>query len=106
MVCLEGEELPWLLLDDMYGGVRAAAISSDEEWCVVVGCGFRVRRLRLGGEFRTHGADPGNILWIDEVTSIGGHLFRLSSAGAGGARDYLYDADTDELRVERGGVDA
>jgi hypothetical protein len=28
MVCAEGEELPWLLLDDMYGGARAAAISA------------------------------------------------------------------------------
>jgi hypothetical protein len=100
MVCVEGEELPWLLLDDMYGGVRAAAISADEEWCVVAGCGFRVRRLRIAGEFRTHAADPGSILWFDEVTALDGHRFRLRGGGAGpAARQYVYDADTDELRL-------
>jgi len=39
MICLEGDGM-WLLLEDMYGGAGAAAISDDEEWCVVVGCGF------------------------------------------------------------------
>jgi len=101
MVCVEGDNLPWLLLDDMYGGVRAAAISTDQEWCVVAGCGFRVRRLRLAGEFRTHGADPGNIMWFDEVEAIDGHRFRLRGEGSGSTRHaYVYDAGTDELRLE------
>jgi hypothetical protein len=100
MICVEGEELPWLLLDDMYGGARAAAISADQEWCVVAGCGFRVRRLRIAGDFRTHGADPGNILWFDEVSALDGHRFRLRSGGVGRvAREYVYDADSDELRI-------
>jgi hypothetical protein len=109
MVCVEGEGLPWLLLDDMYGGARAAAISPDEEWCVVVGCGFRVRRLRLAGEFRSHGADPRSILWISEVEAVGGHTFLLRCGGADLAvREYLYDADRDELRgsPSTGGDDA
>jgi hypothetical protein len=102
MVCVEGDGLPWLVLDDMYGGASAAAISPDEEWCVVVGCGFRVRRLRLAGEFRSHGADPANILWIGKVEAVGGHTFRLHGGGAGLAvEEYLYDADTDVLRLER-----
>jgi hypothetical protein len=88
-----------LLLDDMHGGVRAAAISADQEWCVVAGCGFRVRRLRIAGEFRTHGADPGSILWFDAVEALDGHRFRLRGGGAGPtAREYVYDADSDELR--------
>ena len=99
MVCAEGEGLPWLLLDDMYGGASAAAISPDEEWCVVVGCGFRVRRLRVAGEFRSYGADPRSILWISEVEAVGGHVFMLRCGGADPAvREYLYDADRDELR--------
>jgi hypothetical protein len=102
MVCAEGETLPWLLLDDMYGGARAAAISPDEEWCVVVGCGFRVRHLRLAGVFRTHGADPGNILWLDEVEALGEHKFRLRGGAAGTVNQYVYDADSDELRLEAG----
>jgi hypothetical protein len=99
VVCVEGDGLPWLVLDDMYGGANAAAISPDEEWCVVVGCGFRVRRLRLAGEFRSHGADPANILRLDSVEALGGHTFRLRAGGTGLAvGEYLYDADTDLLR--------
>lgn len=105
MLCVEGEGLPWLLLDDMYGGVRAAAISADEEWCVVAGCGFRVRRLRLAGEFRTHGADPGRILWFDAVVALDGHRFRLRGGAGPERREYVYDADSDELRLERERVD-
>jgi hypothetical protein len=101
IVCVEGDGLPWLVLDDMYGGARAAAISADEQWCVVAGCGFRVRRLRLAGEFRSHGDDPSNILWLTNVEAVGGHIFRLQSGGAGVVREYLYDADTDVLRLER-----
>jgi len=101
MVCVEGDELPWLLLDDMYGGARAAAISNDEEWCVDVGCGFRVRSLRLAGAFRTHGADPGNILWLDQVEALTGHTFLLRGGAGSAVRDYVYDADRDELRPER-----
>jgi hypothetical protein len=98
MVCVEGDGLPWLVLDDMYGGASAAAISPDEEWCVVVGCGFRVRRLRLAGEFRTHGADPANILWLNKVEAVGGHVFRLhGSAPGSGVCEYLYDADSDVM---------
>jgi hypothetical protein len=100
MICVEGEGLPWLVLDDMYGGAGAAAIRPDEEWCVVVGCGFRVRRLRLGGEFRSHGADPANILWLGNVEAVGGHVFRLHGGAAGFVvREYLYDADTDVLSL-------
>jgi hypothetical protein len=102
MACVEGEGLPWLLLGDIYGGALAAAISADEEWCVVAGCGFRVRRLRLGGEFRTHGADPDDILWISEVEALDGHTFLLRNGGGQSAvREYRYDADRDELRLER-----
>ncbi len=99
MVCVEGDALPWLLLDEMYGGARDAAISSDEEWCVVVGCGFRARRLRLAGECRTHGADPGNILWMTEVEALDGHRFRLRGGAGSAVDEYFYDADTDELRT-------
>lgn len=102
VVCVEGDGLPWLVLDDMYGGARGAAISPDEEWCVVVGCGFRVRRLRLAGEFRSHGADPANILWIGNVEAVGGHIFRLHRGGGDHVvREYLYDADSDVLRLDR-----
>lgn len=102
MACVEGEGFPWLLLYDMYGGARAAAISADEQWCVVAGCGFRVRRLRLGGEFRTHGADPKDILWISEVEALDGHTFLLrSGVGRSAVREYRYDADRDELELER-----
>jgi hypothetical protein len=100
MICVEGDGLPWLVLDDMYGGASAAAISPDEEWCVVVGCGFRVRRLRLAGEFRTHGADPANILWLNKVEAVGGHVFRLhGSAPGSGVCEYLYDADSDVMSL-------
>jgi hypothetical protein len=106
MVCVEGDDLPWLLLDDMYGGARAAAVSADEEWCVVVGCGFRARCLRLAGEFRTHGADSGNVLWLSGVEAVDGHRFRLHTRRPGFiAQEYLYDADRDELRLEREWVD-
>src|SRR5579863_1204822 len=106
MVCVEGHGLPWLVLDDMYGGASAAAISEDEEWCVVVGCGFRVRRLRLAGEFRSHGADPANILWLNKVEAIGGHVFRLYGGGPGHVvREYLYDADNDMMRLDREWID-
>jgi hypothetical protein len=102
VVCVEGDGLPWLVLDDMYRGARAAAISPDEEWCVVVGCGFRVRQLRLAGEFRSHGADPANILWISKVEAVGGHTFRLQGGGPEFAvHEYLYDADSDVLRLDR-----
>ncbi len=98
MVCVEGDGLPWLVLDDMYGGASAAAISPDEEWCVVVGCGFRVRQLRLAGEFRSHGADPANILWLNKVEAVGGHKFRLyGAAPESGVCEYLYDADSDVM---------
>jgi hypothetical protein len=90
----------------MYGGARDAAISPDEEWCVVVGCGFRVRRLRLAAEFRSHGADPANILWLNRVEAVGGHMFRLHGGGPGYAvREYLYDADTDVMHLDREWVD-
>jgi hypothetical protein len=106
MVCVEGEGLPWLLLDDMFGGARAAAISDDEEWCVVVGCGLRARRLRLGGEFRTHGADAKNLLWLSKVEAHSGHTFTVRGGAAGFVvREYLYDADRDELRQQREWVD-
>ncbi len=98
MACVEGEGLPWLLLDDMYGGAMAAAISPDEEWCIVVGCGIRVRRLRVAGEFRIHGADPSNILWLSQAEALDEHKFRLRSGAGPLAREYVYDADTDELR--------
>jgi hypothetical protein len=102
VICVEGDGLPWLVLDDMYGGASAAAISADEEWCVVVGCGFRVRRLRVAGEFRSHGADPGNILWLSNVESVDGHIFRLHGGSAGFVvREYLYDADRDVLHLDR-----
>ena len=106
VVCVEGDGLPWLVLDDMYGGASAAAISPDEEWCVVVGCGFRVRRLRLAGEFRSRGADPANIHWIGRVEAVGGHTFRLHGGGPGFVvREYLYDADSGALRLDREWVD-
>jgi hypothetical protein len=106
MICLEGDGLPWLLLEDMYGGAGAAAISDDEEWCVVVGCGFRARRLSLGGEFRSHGADPNDILWLSEVEAVSGHTFRLRGGAAGFVvREYLYNADGDEFRQVREWID-
>jgi hypothetical protein len=106
MVCVEGDGLPWLLLEDMYGGAMGAAISDDEEWCVVVGCGFRARRLRVGGEFRSHGADPANIHRIHGVDAVEGHTFRLSSWGPDFlVREHLYDADRDALALEREWVD-
>jgi hypothetical protein len=106
MVCVEGAGLPWLLLEDMYGGATAAAISADEEWCVVVGCGFRVRRLRIAGEFRTYGADPANIQWIHGVEAVDGHTFRIRSWGPDFlVREHLYDADLDEVHPEREWVD-
>lgn len=99
MICVEGEGLPWLLLDDMYGGANAAAISDDEEWCVAVGCGFRARRLRVGGEFRSHGADPRAVRWFRSVEALSGHSFLLREAlPAGGTIEHIYDADRDELR--------
>jgi hypothetical protein len=37
-------------------------------------------------------------LWISEVEALGGHTFLLRSGGADSAvREYLYDADGDEL---------
>ena len=106
IICVEGHGLPWLVLDDMYGGAGAAAISDDEEWCVVVGCGFRARRLRLAGDFRSHGADPSDILWLREVEALPGHTFRLRGGGPGFVvSEYLYDADRDELRREREWID-
>ena len=106
MVCVEGDGLPWLFLEDMYGGAMAAAISDDEEWCVVVGCGFRARRLRVAGEFRSHGADPTNIQWIHGVEALDGQVFRLRSWGPGSlVREHLYDADRDKLSLEREWVD-
>jgi hypothetical protein len=106
MVCAEGDGLPWLLLEDMYGGAMAAAISADEEWCVVVGCGFRARRLRLAGEYRSHGADRANIQWFHGVEAMDGHTFRLSSWEPNFVvREHLYDADRDELTLEREWVD-
>jgi len=106
IVCAEGDGLPWLVLDDMYGGASAAAISDDEEWCVVVGCGFRARRLRLGGEFRSHGADPSDILWLSEAEAVTGHTFRLRGTAAGFVvREYIYDADRDELSQKREWID-
>lgn len=99
MICVEGEGLPWLLLDDMYGGASAAAISHDEEWCVVVGCGLRARRLRVGGEFSSHGADPRGVRWFRSVEALPGHSFLLREAlPAGGFIEHIYDADHDELR--------
>jgi len=104
MICLErGRNVA--LLEDMYEG-GFAAISDDEEWCVVVGCGFRARRLSLGGEFRSHGADPNGILWLSEVEAVSGHTFRLRGGGPGFVvREYLYDADRDEFRQEREWID-
>jgi hypothetical protein len=104
MTSVEGDGLPWLLLDDMYGGAAAAAVSLDEEWCVVVGCGFRVRRLRVAGEFRTHGADARNILWLNEVAALDEHKFRLRSVSGSLNQEYLYDADSDELYSTRVGM--
>lgn len=104
MVCVEGDGLPYLILADMYGGASAAAISLDEEWCVVVGCGFCVRRLRVAGEFRSHGDDPRNILWLTEVEALDGHTFRLRSGAGSRDEEYLYDADSDELRTSRRGA--
>jgi hypothetical protein len=52
--------------------------------------------------FRTHGADPGNILWLDEVEALGQHNFRLRGGAAGTVNQYVYDADSDELRLEAG----
>lgn len=100
MACVEGDGLPYLLLDDMYGGATAAAISDDEEWCVVVGRGFCVRRLRVGGDFRLHGADPQNIMWLNGVEALDGHTFRLRWDGSSGTEEYIYDADSDALRQE------
>ena len=105
MACVEGEGLPYLLLEDMYGGAAAAAISPDEEWCIVVGCGFRVRRLRVAGEFRSHGADPRNILWLTEVEALDEHKFRLRSGSGSLHQEYIYDADSDELHSTRVGDD-
>lgn len=99
MICVEGAGLPWLLLDDMYGGASAAAISQDEQWCVIAGCGFRARRLRVGGEFRSHGASAQAVRWFAGVEALGGHLFLLRETLADGAlREWIYDADRDELR--------
>jgi hypothetical protein len=69
----------------------------DQEWCVVVGCGFRVRHLRVAGAYRTHGADPGNILWLDEVEALGEHTFRLRGGSGSLVHEYVYDADSDRL---------
>ncbi len=105
LVSVEGDGLPWLLLADMYGGAAGAAISDDEQWCVVVGCGFRARRLRVAGEFRSHGDDPRNILWLSGVEALDGHTFRLRSGGVTPGQEYLYDADTDGLRPVRANND-
>lgn len=99
MICVEGEGLPWLLLADMYGGAAAAAISGDEEWCVVAGCGLRARQLRLGGEFRSHGANPHGVRWFRSVEALPGHSFLLrEQIPAGAIIEHIYDADRDELR--------
>ena len=40
----------------MWEGPRAAAISDDEQWCIVIGLGFIAFPLRPGGEIGRIGA--------------------------------------------------
>ena len=51
-------------------------------------------------------ADPANIHWIGRVEAVGGHTFRLHGGGPGFVvREYLYDADSGALRLDREWVD-
>lgn len=54
-------------------------------------------RVRSG----LYGADPGNILWLDQVEALTGHTFLLRGGAGSAVREYVYDADRDELRPER-----
>ena len=35
-----GHTLPWAQITSMWEGPRGAAISDDEQWCIVIGLGF------------------------------------------------------------------
>ena len=133
-------EVAWVEIDgdprrvyigNFYGDARAAAISSDEQWCVMVGCGFIAYRLEQ--PWRPYGHDPrsqqwwecqwvrelrlgerlvlptmsaqGDTFWLSTVSAIPRtHKFVLTARGRVGdwvAREYVVDADSRELELRR-----
>ncbi len=123
-VHVEGEGLPWACIARMWEGPRGAAISDDEQWCVVIGLGLVAFRLRPGREVRSHWRRPFHERWqlhlpmsgdladavmFTGVRALSGHTFALSTQwGLGNAWttcEWIYDADTDTIGEPRDIVD-
>ena len=62
-VHVQGRKLPWECVTELWEGPRGAAISEDEEWCVVIGLGFIAFRLRPDAEMRSHWRYPVHARW-------------------------------------------
>ena len=119
-VHVEGDGLPWTCIARMWEGPRGAAISEDEQWCVVIGLGFVAFPLRPGREVRSHWRRPFHERWqlhlpmsgdladavmFTGVRALTAHTFALSTQwGLGNAwttREWIYDAETDTIGEPR-----
>lgn len=121
-VWLEGEGMEKPVgITSFYGSPFGAAISPDEQWCVIIGYGVVVHRLRspwwrfipAAGE-RDYpwswemGRSPENLLVFGQVRSLEGHRFSLTVAPRQNEKsaEYVLDADIPgSLRVSHGWFD-
>jgi hypothetical protein len=57
-VRVQGKGLTSTCIARMWESPRGAAVSDDEQWCVVIGLGFLAFQLRPGTDVRSHGGIP------------------------------------------------
>lgn len=115
-VVVQGEGVPGRVgVGHFYGDPEAAAISADEEWCVIVGNGVICYRLRppwrsyspgspANGQWWEAGDKSKEILYLGGVRALGGHKFALTTTGWK-ATEYILDADTQAIEVGREWID-
>ena len=119
-VHVQGEALAPACVAQMWEGPRGAAISDDEQWCVVIGLGLVAFPLRAGTQVQSLGRRPYHERWqlhqpmsgdladavlFTSVRALGAHQFAVATQwGLGNTwttRVYVYDADTSTLGEPR-----
>ena len=119
-VHVQGEALAPACVAQMWEGPRGAAISDDEQWCVVIGLGLVAFPLRADTQVQSLGRRPYHERWqlhqpmsgdladavlFTSVRALGAHQFAVATQwGLGNTwttRVWVYDADTNTLGEPR-----
>jgi hypothetical protein len=96
-----------VVVGDFYGNLQAAAISEDESFCAMVGCGLIVYYLKEPfndyiyetetGQWKEFFREYDDVMWIKAVEILDNSTLLLTTAEEEGANKYRFDIESFDL---------